>query len=64
MSNHKWKDNVCVKCGLHRILKKWSRCMAIVNHPPYDVMAYGKDWWYGKDHRFNRPNCEPQKQPI
>lgn len=56
--NHKWKDNTCVNCGLKREKKSWKLLMCIVNHPPYDVYKYGKNWWYGKENQFIRPDCK------
>lgn len=65
--NHKWKNNKCVHCGLFRIMKSWSRLMAIVNHPPWNVYKYGRDWYYGVEREdnpghikgigFERPEC-------
>lgn len=58
MNNHKWKNNICVNCGISRVKKKWSLLMAIVNHPPWDVYKYGSDWWYGDKDGFKRPDCK------
>lgn len=64
--NHKWKDNVCVNCGLNRIKRSWRRRMAIVGSKDY--YQYGSNWWYGFTHEdckslvksigFERPDCK------
>lgn len=57
---HKWKDNVCVKCGVKRKRKFWKILMAIVNHHPWEGYSTGTDWAYLQNNgkwNFNRPNC-------
>jgi len=61
--NHKWKDNVCVRCGIARKRKGWKLLMAITNHPPYNHYIYGNDWHYGKEHGFKRPDCITPTKP-
>lgn len=63
--NHKWKNNVCIRCGVGRMkvsYKKWVRTYSkLVNgvFEDRDVYQYGRAWWYGKpvdpnvDHLFN-----------
>lgn len=68
--NHKWQDNVCVNCGLHRMMRSWKILMCIVNHPPWEVWEYGRSWYYGYQHKdckslvkgfgFKRPDCKKQ----
>lgn len=60
MKRHSWKDNTCVKCGIKRKRKTQSQCMAIINHPPWEVwrhetvMAYSLD---GVAWGYLRPDC-------
>lgn len=61
--NHKWnKDNVCLKCHIHRELRYFSALMAVVNHPPWE--AYKREMKYvywtpgDKDYTTNRPDCK------
>jgi len=68
MSNHKWKDNVCVNCGIRREkkeYKRWKSCGTYLSRngiweerTHYD---YGIKWHYGAEHKFIRPNCETKK---
>ena len=58
--NHKWKDNVCVNCGISRIKRSWKLLMCIVNHPPWEVYKYGKSFWYKEIKSFKRPDCKKQ----
>lgn len=60
--NHKWKDNVCIHCGIKRIRKYWRQLMAVVNHPPWEAYMPGTDWYYTKPNEtkgtFKRPDCK------
>lgn len=63
--NHKWSNNKCVHCGIQRVMKSWSLCMCVVNHKPWEVWKYGRDWFYffiGKKGTFKRPECSKQKK--
>jgi hypothetical protein len=65
--NHRWKDNVCTRCGIARVRRSWKLLMAITpdgkNH-----YKYGTAWWYGtpnsnvkcliKSIGFERPECK------
>jgi hypothetical protein len=70
MTNHKWEDNECVRCGIVRNMESWKLLMAITNHPPYDHYKYGRSYKYGikvapftvKFIGFKRPECKTKKQ--
>lgn len=60
MSNHKWdENNNCIHCGLHREMKSWKLLMAMVGCRDY--YQYGRNWHYGKEHKFQRPECKKLK---
>lgn len=62
---HKWKDNICVHCGLERQIKPYKKVVGT----PYSVLGtdgvwfdrvnhvYGYGWWYGTENKFERPEC-------
>lgn len=59
--NHRWENNVCIKCGLHRKRKTQSLLMAITNFPPYNHYKHEWLWWYyirNKEIGFLRPDCK------
>ena len=66
--NHRWENNVCKNCGLHRVKRGWKLLMAISNTPPYNHYQYGNSWFYGEQHPeskilikslgFERPDCK------
>ena len=62
--NHKWKDDVCVKCGLRRERKEYKKPgmpYAVLGRDGcwYDKVPYtfGIGWHYGKRFGFERPPC-------
>lgn len=61
---HRWKDNVCTRCGLQRRRQRWRQLMAIVNHPPWEAYATGTAWAYKTivsnlpAWSFKRPDCK------
>lgn len=67
--NHKWKENfdkgykviqVCSRCGILREKRTIKRCMAIVNHPPWNVYTYRYVWHYTDGEHptsAKRPDC-------
>jgi hypothetical protein len=59
--NHRWKDNVCIKCGLKRKMRYWRQLMAIVNHPPWEAYMTGTCYFYwipgDKTMKKERPDC-------
>jgi hypothetical protein len=64
MSNHKWSDNVCTKCGISRERKeyrKWQRSYTYLSKSGVwedrDVYTFGTAWHYGKGYGFKRPQC-------
>lgn len=58
-TNHRWKDNVCVHCGVQRTKKTFKLLMAITNHPPYDHYMYETGYIYsdGETNSRVRPVC-------
>lgn len=60
--NHRWQNDKCVKCGLKRKKKSWSKCMAVLDNGK-DVWAYGKDYFYLFEGKWKmmRPNCRDDK---
>lgn len=64
--NHKWKDNVCVNCGIYRTRQSWKLLMAIEGGKNY--YKYGRSWFYAMPHKdnnvlakaigFDRPECK------
>lgn len=71
--NHRWKDNVCVHCGIVRERKYWKLLMAITDTQPYDHYQRGVDWRYGipnedgvtvKSIGFERPDCQKTKNKV
>lgn len=65
--NHKWKDNVCINCGLHREkrdFRKLKRTYSKLIHGVWEdipVWEFGTAWWYGLKNKFNRPDCKKEK---
>ena len=59
---HRWRLNTCIHCGITRELKSWRLLMAVVDHPPYNMYQRGTSWWYGEEHKFNRPDCKNRKK--
>lgn len=71
MSNHKWKDNVCVNCGIKRERKeyrRWQRSETYLSRAGVwedrTIYTYGTAWYYGEKYRFERPQCELVKLKI
>jgi hypothetical protein len=65
--NHKWKDNTCIHCGITRERKEYKRVTRTYSKLGRDgvfydvpVYEYGAAWWYGKEHKFKRPECKKQ----
>ena len=62
--NHKWKNNVCVRCGIQRKAKRARKVIYLYpmldgagnmyDKPATKVM---KLWNYGTEHGFQRPDC-------
>jgi hypothetical protein len=62
--NHKWENNICVRCGIKRELREYRKPGL-----PYGVLGrdgcwydkvpftHGTAWHYGKPYGFERPNC-------
>ncbi len=44
--NHRWENNICIKCGIKRTKKTFKYLMAITNHPPYDHYIYEQGYIY------------------
>lgn len=75
--NHKWENNVCVNCGVHRMMqdyRKLERTYSKLIHGIWEdipVYSYGKKWYYGypnsdkkeyiKGIGFNRPDCKAKE---
>jgi hypothetical protein len=64
MSNHKWKDNVCIKCGLSRERKEYRQVQSTGSYLGKDgcfydkhYYTYGTAWHYGSKYKFERPEC-------
>ena len=73
MANHKWKKDVCIKCGITRTRKEYKKCVRtyskLINGVFQDipVYRYGTAWFYGMPHKehpntvkiigFERPGC-------
>jgi hypothetical protein len=65
--NHKWKDNVCVNCGIVRERKSWKLLMAQIGSKDY--YKYGSGYYYGLPQDkvlvyglgFKRPDCDKEK---
>jgi hypothetical protein len=64
MSNHKWKNNICIKCGISRErkdFKRWQSTGSVLGRDGcwYDKHYYtfGTGWYYGKEYGFDRPQC-------
>lgn len=67
--NHTWKPNIdkgykiiqtCARCGIMRQKKTVRHCMAIVNHPPWNVYKYEYVWHYTDGEHPEtrvRPDC-------
>jgi hypothetical protein len=63
---HKWKDDICVHCGVVRVKKNWTQVIgtrSILRHGVFEdvpVHKIGRDFWYsnnGNEYGFERPNC-------
>jgi hypothetical protein len=75
--NHKWKDNVCVNCGLHRMIREYRKVVRTYSKlrngvwEDVPIYQYGKKYWYGTQHEevkslvrsigFERPDCKKIK---
>lgn len=63
--NHKWKDNICVHCGIKREMKTWKLLMAMVGSRDY--YQYGRQYYYTvngvKKGTFKRPECQLPEPP-
>jgi len=59
--NHKWKDNVCVNCGIERTKKDYRQVVSTYSKLGNDgcfhdvpVYRYGKAWCYGRPHELDK----------
>jgi hypothetical protein len=64
MSNHKWQNDECVRCGLKREKREYKKAGL-----PYSVLGrdgcwydkvpytFGTGYWYGETYKFERPDC-------
>lgn len=66
--NHRWSDNKCAQCGLVREMKDYSRVVRTYSALGRDgcwydvpVYEYGRKYWYGHLHKFERPDCKRSK---
>lgn len=62
--NHKWKDNVCTKCGIKRKKHTFKIHMAVMNHPPWNAWRYERVWvfFFNEAHMITkRPECVRKK---
>jgi len=69
--NHSWKESIkegktviqeCSICGCLRQKISTKKLMCIVNHPPWQVYKYKRNWHYSTVYKTstNRPNCDPR----
>lgn len=62
--NHRWVENKCLYCGLTRekreakIHKGSYSCLTRSGvWDDREVVDYRFLWWYGPEHKFDRPDC-------
>jgi hypothetical protein len=58
MSNHRWNNNKCIKCGIFRVRATFRLFMAVTDQPPYNHYKYSTDWIYGPNETKKRPECK------
>lgn len=69
--NHSWKESIkegktviqeCSICGCLRQKISTKKLMCIINHPPWQVYKYERNWHYTTVYKTStsRPNCEPR----
>jgi hypothetical protein len=46
---HRWKRNICIRCGISRKRKNWKILTPLKT---------SSSWWYGEEYKFQRPNCK------
>jgi hypothetical protein len=63
--NHRWQNDVCVRCGLRREKRQYTK-----SGVPYSVLGrdgcfydripytFGTAYHYGDKHKFERPECK------
>jgi len=49
---HRWKRNICIRCGISRKRKNWKILTPLKT---------SSSWWYGEENKFTRPNCNNQQ---
>ena len=61
--NHRWKDNICIHCGIKRERREYKKLVntySVLGRDGcfYDrpIYQYGTAWHYGET-KFKRPEC-------